>query len=249
MFDAKQARRDLKRWRTKGLTEEARDAVEFLARERVDTLLEIGGGIGAAQVELLRRGVERATNVELSPAYEEVALGARARGGVEERIERRVGDAVTAELPDADAVLLNRVVCCYPDYEALLAGVGVARAPVPRLHLPAQWGDRLGGRRRREPAAAPRASRFRGTRTRVRPCSRRPSGTGSGSSTSGARSCGRPWRSPAEESGGAMSRADPDERGCKGLRTSHQEVEMYTYVGLITLTDEGRENSRRRPST
>ena len=120
MFDAKQARRDLKRWRAKGLTGDARDAVEFLAGERVATLLEIGGGIGAAQVELLRRGVERATNVELSPGYEEVALGLAREEGVAERVERLLGDAVTAELPEADAVLLTRVVCCYPDYEALL---------------------------------------------------------------------------------------------------------------------------------
>ena len=66
VFDERQARRDLRRWRTKGLTGDAREAVEFLAGEGVTTLLEIGGGIGAAQVELLRRGVERATNVELS---------------------------------------------------------------------------------------------------------------------------------------------------------------------------------------
>jgi magnesium-protoporphyrin O-methyltransferase len=121
VFDAKQARRDLKRWRAKGLSDDARDAVEFLAREQVATLLEIGGGVGTCQVELLRRGVERATNIELSSGYEEVALDLAREEGVAERIERRVGDAVTAELPDADAVLLNRVVCCYPDYEALLA--------------------------------------------------------------------------------------------------------------------------------
>jgi Methyltransferase domain len=120
MFDERQARRDLKRWRTKGLTGDAREAVEFLAGEGVASLLEIGGGIGAAQVELLRRGVERATNVELSPGYEEVARALAREEGVSERVERLVGDAVTAELPDADAVLLNRVVCCYPDYEALL---------------------------------------------------------------------------------------------------------------------------------
>ena len=120
MFDERQARRDLRRWRTKGLTGDAQDAVEFLAGENVGTLLEIGGGIGAAQLELLRRGVERTTNVELSPGYEEVAAGLAREAGVTERVERLVGDAVTAELPDADAVLLNRVVCCYPDYEALL---------------------------------------------------------------------------------------------------------------------------------
>ena len=121
MFDERQARRDLRRWRAKGLTGDAQDAVEFLAGERVGTVLEIGGGIGAAQVELLRRGVERATNVELSPGYEAVAIGLAREEGVTERVERLLGDAVAAELPDADAVLLNRVVCCYPDYEALLA--------------------------------------------------------------------------------------------------------------------------------
>ena len=120
MFDERQARRDLRRWRTKGLAGDAQDAVEFLAGEEVGTLLEIGGGIGAAQVELLRRGVERATNVELSPGYEEVARALAREEGVSERVERLVGDAVTTELPDADAVLLNRVVCCYPDHEALL---------------------------------------------------------------------------------------------------------------------------------
>jgi magnesium-protoporphyrin O-methyltransferase len=120
VFDERQARRDLKRWRTKGLTDDARDAVEFLVGESVETVLEIGGGIGAAQVELLRRGVERATNVELSPGYEAVALGLAREEGVAERVERLLGDAVTAELPDADAVLLTRVVCCYPDYQALV---------------------------------------------------------------------------------------------------------------------------------
>jgi len=121
MFDARQARRDLRRWRAKGLKDDARDAVEFLARERVGTVLEIGGGIGVTQVELLRRGVERVTNVELSPGYEEVAVELARDEGVGDRVERLLGDAVTSDLPDVDAVLLNRVVCCYPDYETLLA--------------------------------------------------------------------------------------------------------------------------------
>ncbi len=77
-----------------------------------------------------------------------------------ERVERLLGDAVTADLPDADAVLLNRVVCCYPDYEALLAVSARARAPVPRLHLPAQRSDRVGCRGGREPAAAAPAARL-----------------------------------------------------------------------------------------
>jgi SAM-dependent methyltransferase len=130
MFDERQARRDLKRWREKGLKADALDAVDFLAREQVTSLLEIGGGIGAVQVELLRRGAERAVNVELSHGYEDVARGLAQGEGLEDRLERIVGDAVFEELPDADAVLLNRVVCCYPDYEALL---GVAASHARRL--------------------------------------------------------------------------------------------------------------------
>jgi magnesium-protoporphyrin O-methyltransferase len=127
MFDERQARRDLRRYRRKGLAADARDAVEFLAAREVGTVLEIGGGIGAAQVELLRRGADRAVNVELSPGYEEVARALAREERVEDRVERRLGDAVEAELPDADAVLLNRVVCCYPDPDALL-GAAAAHA-------------------------------------------------------------------------------------------------------------------------
>jgi magnesium-protoporphyrin O-methyltransferase len=96
--------------------------VEFLSRAGVRTVLEIGGGIGAAQVELLRRGAERTVNVELSSGYEEAARELAREAGVDGRIERRLGDAVAEApaLPEADAVLMNRVVCCYPDYEALL---------------------------------------------------------------------------------------------------------------------------------
>jgi SAM-dependent methyltransferase len=127
MFDERQARRDLKRWRRKGLRSDARDAVEFLSRERVETVLEIGGGIGAVQIELLRRGAGRAVNVELSHGYEEVARELAESEGLTGRLERIVGDAVAAELPDADAVLLNRVVCCYPDYAGLI-GASAAHA-------------------------------------------------------------------------------------------------------------------------
>ncbi len=95
------------------------------------TVLEIGGGIGALEVELLRAGAARGMNVELSPEYEEAAAELTAEHGLEGRIERRVGDVVTEpSVPEADAVVLNRVVCCYPDYDAL---VGAAAQRARRL--------------------------------------------------------------------------------------------------------------------
>jgi hypothetical protein len=123
IFDERQARRDLRRWRRKGLATDARGAVEFLAARGVRSVLEPGGGVGAVQVELLRRGCERAVNVELSPGYERVAGELLRAEGLEQRVERRVGDFVEEApgLPRADAVVLNRVVCCYPDDVALLS--------------------------------------------------------------------------------------------------------------------------------
>ena len=42
--------------------------------------------------------------------------------GLAGRVTRRLHDIATApdEVPEADVVVLHRVVCCYPDYERLL---------------------------------------------------------------------------------------------------------------------------------
>lgn len=125
MFGERQARKDLRRYRRRGLHGDAREVVAFLRDAGIEdaTVLEVGGGIGAAAVELLQAGAARATNVELSTGYEAAASELLAERGVaRERLERRIGDFVAAapELPAADAVVMTRVVCCYPDYTALL---------------------------------------------------------------------------------------------------------------------------------
>ena len=84
-----------------------------------DSVLEVGGGVGAIQLELLKAGAARTTNVELSPEYEPYAAELL---GDDQRVDRRVGDFVrdAGELEPADDVVLHRVVCCYPDPEALV---------------------------------------------------------------------------------------------------------------------------------
>src|SRR5437899_74654 len=123
MFDEKHARSKARRYRRDGLDAEARRIVEFLD-ERIAgrTLLEVGGGIGAIHLELLRRGASNAENVELPPGYEAVALDLATERGVADRIVRRVADFAVdnASASAADIVVLNRVVCCYPDMPALV---------------------------------------------------------------------------------------------------------------------------------
>jgi 2-polyprenyl-3-methyl-5-hydroxy-6-metoxy-1,4-benzoquinol methylase len=125
VFGQRFARALARRYRKRGLDRTARRMVDFLDRQGVEgaSVLEIGGGVGDIQLELLRRGAERATNLELVGEYDEQAAALADEAGVSDRVERRVID-IAAE-PDAvgqaDIVVLHRVVCCYPDYERLLS--------------------------------------------------------------------------------------------------------------------------------
>jgi 2-polyprenyl-3-methyl-5-hydroxy-6-metoxy-1,4-benzoquinol methylase len=123
-FGPRFARRMAKRYRKRGLDKTARRMVEFLEGRGIEgaTVLEVGGGIGEIQIELLERGARRAINLELSPAYDEEAAILLREAGVEARAERRLHDiaADPAGVEPADVVVLHRVVCCYPDYERLL---------------------------------------------------------------------------------------------------------------------------------
>ena len=131
-FGDKFARRVAKRYRKRGLDKTAGRIVAFLEREGVETatVLEIGGGVGEIQLELLKRGAMSAVNLELSAAYDTEARELLREAGIDEsRVTRRLHDI--AEDPDgvepADVVVLHRVVCCYPDYERLLSAAA-ARA-------------------------------------------------------------------------------------------------------------------------
>jgi magnesium-protoporphyrin O-methyltransferase len=126
-FDDRFARRIAGRYRRRGLDRTARRMVAFLEERGLEgaTVLEVGGGVGEIQLELIKRGAMRTVNLELSPSYEEEARGLLREAGFEGRVERRLTDIATQpdEVGPADVVVLNRVVCCYPDYERLLAAV------------------------------------------------------------------------------------------------------------------------------
>jgi magnesium-protoporphyrin O-methyltransferase len=147
-FSPRFAHRMANRYRRRGLDSAARQMVEFLEQRGIDgaTVLEIGGGVGEIQIELLKRGAARAVNLELSSAYEEEAGRLLREAGLEERAERRLHDiAVDPEgVEPADVVVLHRVVCCYPDYEQLLgAAAGRARRLVVFSYPPRNAVSRL----------------------------------------------------------------------------------------------------------
>jgi SAM-dependent methyltransferase len=132
LFGERSARREARRYRRKGLGDNEGRIVEFLSSRGLEgrSILEIGGGVGTLQIELLKAGAERALNVELSPYWEEEARSLVREAGLEHRWEYRV-DNVAAdgkEVGPADAVIMHRVVCCDPDPDALVgAAAGRAR--------------------------------------------------------------------------------------------------------------------------
>ena len=130
-FNPKKAERDLRRYQRSGPDSSTRMLLAELRRWPLQGLhlLDVGGGIGVIAVELASANLGTVTLADASAGYLEAARRHLASRGASRAAQFFLGDfATTADtLPDADVVTLDRVVCCYPDVEALLRGAA-ARA-------------------------------------------------------------------------------------------------------------------------
>jgi 2-polyprenyl-3-methyl-5-hydroxy-6-metoxy-1,4-benzoquinol methylase len=124
IFNQRFARRLTNRYSKRGLDPTACKMVGFLRQLGLEgaNVLEIGGGVGELEIELLQAGAARAQNLELSPAYEQPARTLAEQVGVQGRLDWRLHDLAEdpGAVAPADLVVLHRVVCCYPDYARLL---------------------------------------------------------------------------------------------------------------------------------
>ena len=124
-FGEDDANANLKDYRRRGPAKQTKlilEAVRALELKGI-TLLDIGGGIGTIHHELLADStVQNATHVDASSAYLKVAKEESARRGNSERVQFIHADFtdIAADLPSADVVTLDRVVCCYPNFRNLL---------------------------------------------------------------------------------------------------------------------------------
>ena len=107
-----------------------------------ETVLEVGGGIGQIQADLIRRGAAEGTVVEVVGGYERPAAELARAVGIADRTAFVLADLLEdgATVEPADVVLLRRVVCCTPDGPALL---GAAAAKARRTLLASYPRDRL----------------------------------------------------------------------------------------------------------
>jgi len=123
-FNRKCVLKDLEQYRKEGPAKTTRILIDALKAEGIRgmTLLDIGGGVGAIQHELLKAGASKATNVEASKAYIEAGKEEAERQGYADRVSYHYGNFVdlAQDIPQADIVTLDRVICCYHDMQALV---------------------------------------------------------------------------------------------------------------------------------
>jgi predicted TPR repeat methyltransferase len=131
LFSSQLVSKELASYRVKGPNKTTHFLIEAIKEEGIQgiSLLDIGGGVGGIQHELLDAGVQNATDVDASQAYLNAAQEEAQRRGFTERISFQHGNFVdlASQIPPADIVTLDRVICCYPDMEKLVS-LSVARA-------------------------------------------------------------------------------------------------------------------------
>ena len=148
-FGEAEARRSLRTYRRSGPPRTTAWLIDGLRAGGVDglTVLDIGAGVGAVHLELLASGAAAATDVDGSAAFVAVAREEAVRQGTADRVRHEVGDfvAMADEIASADIVALDRVVCCYPNMEALVRqSVAHARRRYGLVYPRDQWWIRAG---------------------------------------------------------------------------------------------------------
>lgn len=151
VFDVSTARGDLEDYRQNGpakTTQLLLDAIRSATKSGL-TLIDIGGGVGAIQHELLGGAVESAVHVDASTAYLGASQEEAGKRGHRERVNYIHGNFVelAPEIDEADIVTLDRVLCCYPDMPALVkASTSHARQVYAIVYPRDTWWMRLGGK-------------------------------------------------------------------------------------------------------
>jgi len=134
------ARRKLRKYRRKGPFGTTRRLLAALhdTPGPKDTLLDVGGGVGMIAHEMLAAGTSSAAIVDASPAFLAAAAEESASRRTSPRLRLLLGDVVELrdEVPAADVVTLDKVVCCYVDMESLLAATASRARRVMGLAYP-----------------------------------------------------------------------------------------------------------------
>ncbi len=125
IFNDQLANKELSQFRARGPSKTTRLLTKALEEKDIHglTLLDIGGGVGAVQYELLDAGCLSAVDVDASKSYLNAAQEEAQRRGLADRVSYQHGNFVdlAPRVPEADIVTLDRVICCFDDMEKLVS--------------------------------------------------------------------------------------------------------------------------------
>ncbi|MGH2385107.1 MAG: methyltransferase domain-containing protein [Candidatus Limnocylindria bacterium] len=124
-FDARTARRQATAYRRSGPSGSTLRLIEAITMDggvHGASVLDVGGGVGVIGFELLAAGAGSVVEVDASGPYIAVASHEARRRGYGDRATFIRGDFVemAAEIDPVDIVTLDRVVCCYGDWPAMV---------------------------------------------------------------------------------------------------------------------------------
>ena len=83
--------------------------------------MDLGCGVGDLALATLARGALSADGMDLGQGAIEEARSLAAERGLADRATFSVGNGATEPLSRHDVIALNRVLCCYPSVDQLLA--------------------------------------------------------------------------------------------------------------------------------
>jgi magnesium-protoporphyrin O-methyltransferase len=114
----------VRKFKNKGLERVQELLLQGIRTEQVrdKEILDIGCGVGAVHLTLLKEGAARATGVDISDEMIRQARRFSTELGVEERAEYVVGDFVEVRetIRKSDVTVLDKLVCCYEEVESLV---------------------------------------------------------------------------------------------------------------------------------
>lgn len=105
------------------------------------TVLELGAGVGELSIGMIERGASAVTGLDVSPAsIEEARKRAADEGLTAEQVRFEVADAATAFVDPHDAVVADKVYCCYFSPAMLMRNTAPAARRLYALVVPESRG-------------------------------------------------------------------------------------------------------------
>ena len=127
------------KYKSKGLTASTEVLLGLLTESGLvgKTVLDIGCGTGFFALETLRQGASSCTGVDLSPSAIHEANEFAKESGLQDRARFEVANAASTRHLPSDIVVMDKVLCCYPDADSLLktasaSSTGLLGLVVPR---------------------------------------------------------------------------------------------------------------------